>query len=763
VSKNPNFAKCILGTVVLALLFIATIAYTHAPRSSAAALKSTNHVMNKVTTSRLTVGKTRGGTLQVQDPPAWDDVFQIDGDAADPDPANLPDDWNDLNPGNVSVLTSGSVTGPAGHAGVATFVSDPAIRTDLIYTGGGSKDFLDITSWLNVARGTGPAKDDVEHAYAAKYIDNVGTSVTNPNFGHSVLVFGGDRPTNNGDANIGFWFFQNAVGIPNPPNGTFAGTHANGDVFVLSAFSAGGGNSTPRVLVWVGNPSGTTTAAQRCSAFDTPGNPPSFIDPKSDSSSFPQGSLCDITLSHPNAAFAITNNTDVQVSWQYSNKDTKVTCTTAPCTIPAPDFFEGAIDLTDLGLAALCFNSFLLESRSSQDVDAVLKDFALGSFNTCAGLTVTKSASPTEACQGTPVSYTYSVTNTGAVPLDVSLLDDNGTSGTTTDDFYVSGLTSSGGACTITAASPPPGSIPTSTVAAGATVSCTLSGVTLGVGTTTNNVHAHGVNTGFGSTADADASATVIIDQSPTCSMTVSPAQVCAGGSATFTANPTSGTGPFTFLWDTGATTQSITVTNATSSVSHTVTITDSKGCTTSCSGSLIVNPNPTCGISGPAQTCEGTLGLTYSSTGSNIATHSWSISGNGTIVGSSTGSSVTVNAGAFSNGSSFTLTDNITSTAGCTSSCSTTVAIKANPVVTIGTVACSTGNSITLQANATVGGNACADCTFVWTKPDATTATGSSLDVSAPGTYSVTATEVHNGFASCTGTTSKHVGLCAP
>lgn len=761
-SKNPNFAKGILGTLVLALLFIATIAYTRAPRSSAAELKFTN-LLNSLTNRRSNAGKIRPGTTLPQDPPAWTDVFQIDGDAADPDPANLPDDWNDLNPGNVSVLTSGSVTGPAGHAAVATFVSDPAIRTDLIYTGGGSKDFLDVTSWMNVQRGTTPAKDDVEHAYAAKYLDNVGSAITNPNFGHSVLVFGGDRPTSNGDANIGFWFFQNSVGVTNPQNGTFTGTHANGDVFVLSAFSSGGGTSTVRVLVWVGNPSGTTTAAQRCSAFDTPGNPASFIDPKSTSSAFPQGSLCDITLSHPNSATAITNPADIQVSWQYTNKDTKETCTTAPCTIPAQDFFEGAIDLTDLGLASLCFNSFLLESRSSADVDAVLKDFALGTFNTCASLTVAKSATPTEACNGTPVSYTYSVTNTGAVDLDVNLLDDNGTPGNANDDFYVSGLTSSGGACTITAASPPPNTIPTSSVPAGGTVSCTLSGVTLSPGTTTNKVHAHGFASSFGSTADADASARVIIDPNPTCSMTVSPAQVCAGGSATFTANPTGGTAPYTFLWDTGETTQSITVTNATANVSHNVIITDAKGCTTSCSGSLTVNPNPTCGISGPAQTCEGSVGLTYTSTGSNIGTHHWTISGNGTIVGSNTGSSVTVNAGAFSSGSSFMLVDSITSTAGCTSSCSTSVTINPNPVVTIGTVACSTGNSITLQASAMVGAASCADCTFVWTRPDSTTANGPSLDVSAPGTYNVTATEVHNGAASCIGSTSKHVGLCAP
>ena len=43
-------------------------------------------------------------------------------------------------------------------------------------------------------------------------------------------------------------------------------------------------------------------------------------------------------------------------------------------------------------------NSLVTETRSSADVDAVLKDFALGSFNTCVNLTVTKAPSATSLC-----------------------------------------------------------------------------------------------------------------------------------------------------------------------------------------------------------------------------------------------------------------------------------------------------------------------------------------------------------------------------
>src|SRR5882724_9706882 len=251
-----------MGVTVLALLFVGTLAVTRAPRTSAAKSNATAAHLTTANASAVPVAT-----------PSWDAVFQIEGDAVDPIPATLPDDWNDLNPGNIPTSTQTSVTGPAGHAVIRTFISDPAISTDLIYTGGGSKVFNDTSDWGQVAKGTGPPKDDIQHAYAAKYI--------NATDSHSILVFGGDRATNNGDANLGFWFFQNPI-APNSSGG-FTGLHKNGDVFVLSAFSGGGGTSTIRVLVWVGTPNPALpgqTSVDRCALF---GDGTGTIDPKSDS------------------------------------------------------------------------------------------------------------------------------------------------------------------------------------------------------------------------------------------------------------------------------------------------------------------------------------------------------------------------------------------------------------------------------------------------------------------------------------------------
>lgn len=58
---------------------------------------------------------------------------------------------------------------------------------------------------------------------------------------------------------------------------------------------------------------------------------------------------------------------------------------------------------------------------------------------------------------------------------------------------------------------------------------------------------------------------------------TVPGAVICTGDTATLTANPTGGSGGFTYSWSTGDTSQAISVTT---SGTYTVTVTDSNGCT---------------------------------------------------------------------------------------------------------------------------------------------------------------------------------------
>ena len=65
---------------------------------------------------------------------------------------------------------------------------------------------------------------------------------------------------------------------------------------------------------------------------------------------------------------------------------------------------------------------------------------------------------------------------------------------------------------------------------------------------------------------------------------TVPGTTICTGDTATLTANATGGTGPITYSWSTGATTQAISVTT---SATYTVTVTDANTCTATASQAI--------------------------------------------------------------------------------------------------------------------------------------------------------------------------------
>jgi VCBS repeat-containing protein len=148
------------------------------------------------------------------------------------------------------------------------------------------------------------------------------------------------------------------------------------------------------------------------------------------------------------------------------------------------------------------------------------------------------------------------------------------------------------------------------------------------------------------------------------------PTTFCAGGSVTLNAP-----GGFTYMWSTGATTQSI---NVTASGSFTVTVTDGNGCSaTSAPTTVTVNPNPsTPAITpSPASVCASSIGNTASGP-AGATTYSWSIT-NGVITAGQTSQTVTYTAGA-SGQVGLTLT--VTNANGCFASNSANVTINANP-----------------------------------------------------------------------------------
>src|SRR5213595_366614 len=89
---------------------------------------------------------------------------------------------------------------------IAVLAVDPAPLS--IFTGGGSKDEKDITQWL-WKNGSVPDKDDLVEAFAALYVGAPGSARA----GHEIVYFGANRLAVDGDAQIGFWFLQNPVGL----------------------------------------------------------------------------------------------------------------------------------------------------------------------------------------------------------------------------------------------------------------------------------------------------------------------------------------------------------------------------------------------------------------------------------------------------------------------------------------------------------------------------------------------------------------------
>jgi hypothetical protein len=316
-------------------------------------------------------------------------LFELDGNALD-DPAVAGADWSTVNFGGGGALARTGV------------LSDP--HPVSIFTGGGSKDIHDISQWKH-KDGSVPDKDDITNAYAAAYSQN----------GDLIIYFGADRFANDGDAQLGFWFFQQNVTLN--PTGGFNGTHTVGDLLVLANFSNGGAVATIEVLEWVGsggNAGGGTLQTVLA----------------------PNSAKCGPALVG-DMVCAISNPEATASPWPYTPKQGNLN------EFPTFSFFEGGINVSAIfaGTTPPCFASFLAETRSSTSPTAVLKDFVLGAFPVC-GINIQKACTDgTVNANETGFVYTFNgiVTNTGFGALhNVVVVDDAGTPGNTGDDIKIS-------------------------------------------------------------------------------------------------------------------------------------------------------------------------------------------------------------------------------------------------------------------------------------------------------------------------------------
>jgi uncharacterized delta-60 repeat protein len=96
-------------------------------------------------------------------------------------------------------------------------------------------------------------------------------------------------------------------------------------------------------------------------------------------------------------------------------------------------------------------------------------------------------------------------------------------------------------------------------------------------------------------------------------------------------------------------------------------------GSSSTCSKTVNVNALPTCAVTGPSSVNTGSTGNSYTApTGMN--SNNWNITGNGTIVGSTTGQSVSVTAGT---SGSFTLSLMVVGLNGCSNTCTLPVTVS--------------------------------------------------------------------------------------
>jgi hypothetical protein len=315
------------------------------------------------------------------------ETFELDGNVANSGTGK--DDWTVVNAG------SGSASIVA-RTGV---LADPAPKS--IYTGGGSKDDLDLNGALAGAGGwkhkdgSVPDKDNIVNAYATAYNVN----------GDLVIYAGAERFDNSGDAFMGFWFFKSKISLN--ANGTFSGQHTVGDVLVLANFQTGGTNVTIQVLEW--NPAqATTNGTLKLLAGDTVNS-----------------ARCGSSVSL--LYCGITNPAQGAVGeppWPYLSKSG--TTTFLPAT-----FLEVGINISQVlkqanDLSAPCFATFLAETRASSSVSATLKDFVIGNFDVC-GVRITKSCDGGQVNpNGASIDYAFGgkISNVGFGALTNLVLTD---------------------------------------------------------------------------------------------------------------------------------------------------------------------------------------------------------------------------------------------------------------------------------------------------------------------------------------------------
>jgi len=269
----------------------------------------------------------------------------------------------------------------------------------------GSKDELPISidgsgsDWQCKTPNNLGDKFDLLNAYAASFIPSSG-----PDAGDLIVYFGSEVSAPEGNRNMGVWLLQDPdVDCSGLGNTSFSGSHVDGDVFVVAAFTNGGAVANIDVYEWTDFTPLDNDADVGGSLVKKAG----FTDVLCTTTTDPADDACAVANTdgdkNPNEAFW-----EVNPPWDAPDKDGG--------NINEAEFMEGGVNLSDLGLTG-CFPTFMANSRSSQIPGSTLHDFALSKFEECgASLVTTPSTSSIILGQGS-VTDTATITVSGPNPL----------------------------------------------------------------------------------------------------------------------------------------------------------------------------------------------------------------------------------------------------------------------------------------------------------------------------------------------------------
>jgi hypothetical protein len=479
-------------------------------------------------------------------------------------------------------------------------------------------------------------------------IENAGSAILkNPANDHNLLFFFGDRSSFNGTAKIGFWFLLDDVhltGDGSTPGSPFSGSHQNGDIFVLADFTNGGGVSSIEVRKWENK---TATAPGNLSAPLT--NVGACAATNQDFEHAAPGGAAGQTINLPGTGDL--GQTVTSQLWRFTAKGK-----TADGTYASPLFFVGVVDLNTIPGSSICFQSFIMQTTTSAQNTAANVDLVAGQFS---GIPQPPQVQGDEKCAGFEATATATCTGSTAQWYDANsnFLHDGpshtlpASTAAGTYNFKVTCKTEDGCESAARDVSIIINENPTCTAAQTKPVSCnggndgeasvTPSGGTAPYTFLWSNGQTTQTATGLSATnytvevtdnKGCKTSCNVTITQPDplTCTATKLSDVRCNGESnGSARVDPVGGNGGYTYLWDNGETGQIATALNA---GTHTVTVTDSKGCTTSCNVN-IPQPDPL------TVRCDVTQEITCTNSGGQITA---------TASGGNGGNQYSINGGPF-------------------------------------------------------------------------------------------------------------------